>query len=226
MRGKSFVKIGLLGVAIAGGAFADLAIVNPSFETPVSSSYDYIAGNCASGGTCSITQDGWTWANTGLNNGGAGVSANNSLFTSGNNNAPDGSQVLFLQNQSSVSQDVSGFVKGVTYDVTFFVTQRQNFGVPDPIPFPELGISVGSQNVVLGLVAPAGPQYTAESFLFTNNSSSSTQTLLIQQFLPTTDETLFVDDIKIAATTPEPAYFGVLIAGMAGLVLARKRRAN
>jgi len=226
MRAKSFVKIGLLGVAIAGGAFADLTIVNQSFETPVTSSFDYIAGNCASGGTCSITQDGWTWANTGPNNGGAGVSANGSGFTSANNNAPDGSQVLFLQNQSSVSQGVSGFQKGLTYDVTFYLTQRQNFGNPNPIPFPELTITVGSQLVVGGLVAFPGPQYTLESFAFTNNSALSTQTLLIEQSLPTTDETLFVDDIKIAATTPEPAYFGLLIAGMAGLILARKRRAN
>jgi hypothetical protein len=225
MRGTSLVKIGLLGVAIAGGAFADLAIVNPSFETPVTSSFDYIAGNCASGGTCSITQNGWTWANTGPNNGGAGVSGNNSAFTSGNNNAPDGSQVLFLQNQSSVSQDVSGFVKGVTYDVTFYLTQRQNFGDSTPIPFPELAVSVGGQSVVAGLIAPAGPQYTPESFIFTNTSASATQTLLIEQTLPTTDETLFFDDIKISAT-PEPAYFGLLGAGMAGLVLARKRRAN
>jgi hypothetical protein len=225
MRGISLVKIGLLGVAIAGGAFADLTITNPSFETPVTSSFDYIAGNCASGGTCSITQDGWTWTNTGPNNGGAGVSANNSGFTNGNNNAPDGSQVLFLQNQSSVSQSVSGFVKGVTYDVTFYLSQRQGFGDPNPIPFPELGISVGSQTVVSGLIAPAGPQYTLESIAFTNTGSLSVQTLLIEQQLPTTDETLFVDDIKISAT-PEPAYFGVLIAGMAGLVLARKRRAN
>jgi cell surface hyaluronidase len=225
MRAKSLVKIGLLGVAIAGGAFADLTIVNQSFETPVTSSFDYIAGNCASGGTCSMTQDGWTWANTGPNNGGAGVSANNTAFTSGNNNAPDGAQVLFLQNQSSVSQNVSGFVQGVTYDVTFYLTHRQNFGDPNPIAFPQLAISIGGQNVVTGLAPPEGPQYTAESFIFTNTSALATQTLLIAQTLPTTDQTLFFDDIKISAT-PEPAYFGLLGAGMAGLVLARKRRAN
>ena len=226
MRGISIVKIGLLGAAIAGGAFADLTIVNQSFETPVTSSFDYIAGNCASGGTCSITQDGWTWANTGPNNGGAGVSANGSGFTSGNNNAPDGSQVLFLQNQSSVSQNVSGFVSQTAYDVTFYVSQRQNFGDPNPIPLPQLTVSIGGKNVVSGLTPPTGPQYTLESFIFTNTSASSTQSLLIAQTLPTTDETLFFDDIKITALTPEPAYFGLLGAGIAGLVLARKRRAN
>jgi hypothetical protein len=226
MRGISLVKIGLLGAAIAGGAFADLAITNPSFETPVTSSFDYIAVNCASGGVCSATQDGWTWTNMGANNGGAGVSANGSGFTGGNNNAPDGSQVLFLQNQSSVSQNVSGFVQQTAYDVTFFLSQRQGFGNPNPIPFPELTVSVGGQNVISGLTPPTGPQYTAESFIFTNTSSSSTQSLLIAQTLPTTDETLFFDDIKITALTPEPAYYGVLVAGIAGLVLARKRRAN
>ncbi len=61
------------------------------------------------------------WAYTG----GAGVSGNGSGFTSGNPNAPQGSQVAFVQTTGSVSQSVT-FAAG-TYTVSFSGAQRATY---------------------------------------------------------------------------------------------------
>src|SRR5207248_2469928 len=56
--------------------------------------------------------------------GGAGLTSNGSPFTSGNPNAPQGSQVAFLQGTGSVSQNAT-FAAG-TYDIRFLAAQRAN----------------------------------------------------------------------------------------------------
>ena len=60
----------------------------------------------------------------------AGVSSNGSAFTSGNPNAPDGSQVAFLQGTGSMSQSV--YLDAGTYSLSFLAAQRA--GVPDALP--------------------------------------------------------------------------------------------
>ena len=57
---------------------------------------------------------------------GAGISGNNSGFTSGNPPAPQGSQVAFLQGTGSFSQTVAGWAAG-SYVITFDAAQRGNF---------------------------------------------------------------------------------------------------
>ena len=61
----------------------------------------------------------WTFS------GGAGISGNNSGFTSGNPPAPQGVQVAFLQSTGSFSQIVTGWAAG-SYMLTFSAAQRGN----------------------------------------------------------------------------------------------------
>src|SRR5437879_3587576 len=61
----------------------------------------------------------WTFS------GGAGVSSNGSGFTSGNSNAPEGTQVAFVQATGSISQSVE-FAPG-TYVVSFQAARRANY---------------------------------------------------------------------------------------------------
>ncbi|MFL5328273.1 MAG: hypothetical protein ACJ8C4_05115 [Gemmataceae bacterium] len=71
-------------------------------------------------GTFRYGPAGSPWSFTGT----AGVSTNNSAFTSGNHGAPQGNQVLFLQQAGSVQQVVP-FTAG-TYEISFFAAQRRN----------------------------------------------------------------------------------------------------
>src|SRR5208283_2161447 len=114
--------LGLCGIGIltTGGLMADISITNPSFENPSLGTglgaYAYITGS----------NNGWTYANTGGFGGGAGVAANGSDFDIGT--APDGTQVLFLQNTSTASQSLSGFKSGVTYTLSFEYASRDGYG--------------------------------------------------------------------------------------------------
>ena len=53
------------------------------------------------------------------------MAANGSGFTSANPNAPEGTQVAFLQATGAISQSVAGLAAG-TYVLTFDVAQRGN----------------------------------------------------------------------------------------------------
>ena len=55
----------------------------------------------------------------------AGVSGNGSGFTSGNPNAPQGSQVAFLQNAGSFSQAVT--LTAGSYAISFSAAQRATY---------------------------------------------------------------------------------------------------
>lgn len=91
-----------------GGSPLDLPGGN--FESPVlpiSPGFQYNPGG-----------SNWTFS------GGAGYSRNGTGFTSGNPNAPQGSQVLFLQGTGSISQNID-FVAG-TYTFHFYAAQRGN----------------------------------------------------------------------------------------------------
>ena len=58
---------------------------------------------------------------------GSGVAGNNSAFTSGNPNAPQGTQVGFLQGTGTITQSVAGWSAG-TYSISFYAAQRGNNG--------------------------------------------------------------------------------------------------
>ena len=87
------------------------AVGDAGFEqVPVGNGYAYDPAGSA-----------WTFA------GSAGVTGNNSAFTSGNPPAPQGGQVAFLQGTGSFSQSVSGWAAG-SYTISFDAALRGNYG--------------------------------------------------------------------------------------------------
>lgn len=85
------------------------SLQNGSFELPVVDSYEY-----------NPIRAYWRFTGT------SGVSGDNSVFTSGNEAAPEGAQVGFLQESGMARQLVSGFTPGADYVMGFLASQRQN----------------------------------------------------------------------------------------------------
>ena len=120
----------------------------------------------------------------------AGISANNSAFTSGNPLAPEGTQVAFLQQTGSFSQSVYGWDAG-SYQLTFDAAQRANFGASNE------DFQVLVDGAVVGKFTPAGTAYqTYTTAPFPVAAGSHTITF---QGLDTAggDYTAFIDDVNV-----------------------------
>jgi RHS repeat-associated protein len=126
----------------------------------------------------------WTYA------GGAGVAANGSGFTSGNPNAPEGTQVGFLQGTGSFSQSVAGWAAG-SYQISFDTAQRGNDG-------SDQNFEVLVDGNVVGSFTPSGTSYglyTTPSFFV----SSGTHTITFQGLDSAGgDNTALVDAVAVA----------------------------
>ena len=69
-------------------------------------------------------------ARPGNSRGSAGVSTNDSGFTAGNPNAPDGNQVAFIKDTGSISQSV--YMAAGIYNISFMAAQRYTTTRPSP----------------------------------------------------------------------------------------------
>jgi hypothetical protein len=153
-------------------------VANATFETP----------NVGTGFFGAFVYDptgaGWTF------NGGAGVAGNNSGFTSGNPNAPDGTQVGFLQQTGSFSQLVS-FATGGTYTISFQAAQRGNYQASSQ------AFQVLVDGSAVGTFTPAGTSYAA---LVTNafTVTAGSHTISFAGLNPNGgDNTAFVDGVAV-----------------------------
>jgi hypothetical protein len=97
------------------------------------------------------TQLGWTFS-------GAGITGNNSGFTSGNPVAPIGSQVAFVQTKGTITRELAGLIPGSSYQLDLYAAQRAGYSPQT------LSLSVGSLNI--GTVAPLGSSYQSFSLPF------------------------------------------------------------
>ncbi len=86
------------------------SISDGSFEAPTLAANSY-----------TIAPLGSPWQFTGD----TGISGNSSGFTTGNPNAPNGTQVAFLKNNGTISQSV--YLDAGVYDLSFLAAQRTNF---------------------------------------------------------------------------------------------------
>ncbi|MGZ3396360.1 MAG: PQQ-dependent sugar dehydrogenase [Isosphaeraceae bacterium] len=123
---------------------------------------------------------------------GAGISANNSGFTSGNPLAPQGTQVAFIQGAGSFSQSVTGWTAG-SYVLTFDAAQRGNFHTSRE------DFEVLLDGVVVGTFTPSGTSYSRYSTaVFTVTAGPHT---IAFQGLDSAggDNTAFVDQIVIGS---------------------------
>lgn len=157
-------------------------IPNSSFETPVTSTYVY-------------NPSGASWLFVGP----CGVSANNTAFTRGNPPAPSGAQVAFIQGTATVSQAVSGLVPGATYKVTFAAAQRGNFNQGGQT------WSVLIDGGVRGNYAPSASASNYVDYTATFTASASSHTLAFKgSNLNGGDNTVFIDNVRVAPSLPSP----------------------
>jgi hypothetical protein len=157
-------------------------VSNFGFETPRVSTYQYNP----SGGV-------WTFTPQSGNNG-SGISANGSLFNSSNPNAPEGSQVAFLQGISTISQTISGFVPGATYSVTFSAAQRAGTY--------QQSSQTWDLKVDDAVIAAYAPSASATSYVDYTTNFTATATTHTLSFAGTDllggDNTVFLDNVRVA----------------------------
>ncbi len=133
----------------------------------------------------------WTFA------GGSGIAANQSGFTAANPNAPEGTQVAFLQTTGSISQSI--LLSGGSYQISFRAAQRtgnhQNFNILVD------GNSVGS-------FTPRGSSYALSS-TGTFSLTPGSHTITFQGVNSAGgDNTALVDAINLAPVAPPIANAG------------------
>jgi hypothetical protein len=147
---------------------------------------------------------GTTWVYAGD----AGVAENGSAFTAGNPNAPQGSQVVFLQNTGSVRQTVT-FAAG-TYSISFNAAQRGNGGGNQTLQVLVDGKVVGTFNNLSGT---AYTTLTTSSFTVT----AGTHTVTIQGTnLNGGDNTAFIDQVALtqqSSSLADSGFEGVVMPG-------------
>jgi glucose/arabinose dehydrogenase len=121
----------------------------------------------------------------------SGVSGNGSGFTAGNPNAPDGTQVAFLQNAGTITQSVS--LAPGTYTLSFQAAQRGNFN-----PGGNQTIRVLVNGVSVGEFTPSGAAY--QSFTTAAFSAGpAAGTTITFQGLGSGDSTALIDDVRAVA---------------------------
>jgi uncharacterized repeat protein (TIGR01451 family) len=154
---------------------------DPGFETPS-------VGSGASAYGYDPTSSPWAWV------GQAGVSGNGSGFTSGNPNAPQGSQVAFLQNTGSFSQALT--LTAGSYAISFSAAQRATYQSSSQT------FQVRVDGVSEGSFTPAGTAYaTLTTGVFTIAAGLHT-IAFVGQNPHGGDNTAFIDQV---ALTMQPA---------------------
>jgi hypothetical protein len=133
------------------------------------------------------TGSSWTFA------GSAGISGNGSGFTAGNSNAPEGTQVAFLQQTGSFSQTVAGLAAG-TYQLSFQAAQRGNFQAS------RQDFRVLVDGVAMGTFTPTGTGYSNLTATLTVGAGSHTITF---QGLDSAggDNTALLDNVRLTQAT-------------------------
>jgi hypothetical protein len=116
-------------------------VSDPGFETPWVGTGTY--------GSFRYDPSGSPWSFSGD----AGVAGNGSGFTAGNPNAPQGTQVAFLQDTGSVSQSIS--LATGNYTVSFSAAQRGNFQAS----YQTIAVLIDGN--LVGTFTPADTSYTA-----------------------------------------------------------------
>lgn len=166
---------------ITGGAAVDAGFETPNVGT--GSYYDFQYGPTGTAWIC---------------NGGSGVAGNGSGFTSGNPNAPEGTQVGFLQSVgSSISQSIA-FAAG-TYTIEFLAAQRQNYQ-----PGGDQVIKVQVDGAEVGTITPSSTSYAS----YSSDSFELTAGVHTIAFVGQTsgDSTAFIDEVNIAGDTNSLTY--------------------
>ncbi len=141
-------------------------------------------------GEFQYTPTGSAWSFSGT----AGISGNNSGFTSGNPPAPQGDQVAFLQQTGTITQTVTGWSAG-SHVITFDAAQRANYGLSNQ----DFNLLIDGN--VVSTFTPSGTSYqTYYSAVFT--VTAGTHTVTFQGLNGAGgDNTVFLDQVVAAPVT-------------------------
>ena len=164
-------------------------VVGSSFENPDLPNASYVAGTAATGWT-TIHVDGTE------SNYGAGYECNGSDY--GAPTALDGDQAAMIKGAGGMYQDVSGFVAGQQYTISFYAAGRAGYGAS---PFQ---VSVGGTTLTFSGSTTITPINGVWSLYTTTFTAASSGTLRLQ-FLSTltlqtnADVTSFIENVRITA---------------------------
>jgi hypothetical protein len=124
---------------------------------------------------------------------GTGIASNGSSLTSGNPNAPDGSQVAFVQNSGSMSQSV--YLGAGSYVLSFLAAQCAG-----QTQYQQLQVLV--DGVQVGMVIPSGTSYAS----YQTSSFTVTAGMYTVQIVGLNPQggsnTAFLDEMAIADANP------------------------
>ena len=140
-------------------------------------------------GSYQYNPSGGLWTFSGANGNGSGIVGNRSVFF--NPNAPQGVQAAFVQEYGTISQAISGFTPGINYTISFLAAERLN--------------NAQSWNVTVNgaVIASFNPGSSATSYVnytATFTATAATQTVaFVGTDLPGTDNTVFIDNVRITA---------------------------
>ena len=150
---------------------------DPGFETPSVGTGTYGAFRYNPSGSP------WTFDN------GSGVAGNGSGFTAGNPNAPQGTQVAFLQATGSFSQSVT--LAAGTYSLSFSAAQRANFQSSSQT------IQVQVDGAAVGTFTPAGTNYAAYNTASFTVTAGSHTIRFVGLDPDGQDNTAFIDQVSL-----------------------------
>ncbi|HZP89020.1 MAG TPA: Ig-like domain repeat protein, partial [Burkholderiales bacterium] len=149
------------------------SLANLGFEVPA-------AGN---GFQYQPTNASWTFT------GGAGVSGNNTAFTTGNPPAPEGTQVAFFQNTAAMLQGAN--ILAGEYVITLKAAQRGNYQAGAQV------IQVEVDGVIVGQFQPPDKTYSTYQTPPFSIAADGGHTIALRAIGSGSDYTAFVDDVKL-----------------------------
>ena len=126
----------------------------------------------------------------------SGITGNQGAFTTGTQNAPQGVQAAYLQNQGSMTTSAVTMTPGKKYAITFAQAERSIDTVKNPV-------EVLMDGQLLGTFTATGSSYISFSTAaFTATAGS--HTLVFRGTISTGDSTAFIDNISINEQVDQP----------------------
>ncbi len=233
---NTFGLAGLLVVGLSASAIpvsaGVIAVVNPSFESPVLGPSDFLGGVYNQG---PIT--GWAQFN-GPNSGVWNPSLYFPAFVAGSFNAPDGNQAGYTGNGTSpsdfalIGQMLGAISPGASYTLSALVGNRPDYPMGDYRM--EIGFLVGGISGIFTPFAIANNPGSPADGTFALVSLTGTAPLLatgnlaiaFEGGLNNTPGQVSWDAVTLTSSVPEPSTWAMLLLGFAAVGFVAYRRAR